>query len=346
MPATVPAAWTRIFAVDTAIRRALRLPATEPTRAGRLRALLTEQTRGLAVLQAGLDSIKQSLPETPPTLAIAPPDSGASAAPVAYALPPPRGPWAVVGLLETTPHWSILPTAPTGVVDQERTQASLTQSIQVQRQLGPGWRVRAGVGQAAVQTQARYTSELTRQTIVSNTTSKNDTTFHTGTRIVRIINTNTNDTTYQDVTTLDTLVTKTDIVRTDVVTQRDKLQQLLRPSYRFWTLPLSTQRVLLTRTRWNLAASAGAQLTLFRDAQRPVWTGEQYALRRVRVGETPYRPLSLSVSLGLEAQYRLTPRLSALVAPTLRWWAVPPGRGGATGRTLLPAAQVGLTWGL
>ncbi len=314
----------------------------DTARATRLRTLIKTQRQALAHYAARLDSLKQFLPEAPPELAAEPaplPAPDSTEQPLLAV--PPRSPWAVALLLETTPNWSVLPTVPTGVVDQERTQASLTQSVQVQRQLSPQWRVRAGFGQATVQTQARYTSERTRQTTTQITTTKDDTSYRVRSYEVLIIGPT--DTVRTLVSRLDTLVTQTITVRDETVTQRDKLQQLLRPTYRFWTLPVSAQRLLLTRPSWNLAASAGAQLAVLRDAQVPVWTGEQYALRRLTgpAAGLPRRA-SLSLSVGLEAQIRLSPRLTALVAPTLRGWAVPPG---GAGRRVLPAAQVGLVWG-
>lgn len=69
-------------------------------------------------------------------------------------------------------------------------------------------------------------------------------------------------------------------------------------------------------------------------------------MQRVGSREGPYRPVSLSVSAGLEAAYRVSPRLTALVAPTMRWWAVQPGQDATTRiQPLLPALQLGLTYG-
>lgn len=334
--------------------RAYLAPLTQAADSGRnarLRVLVAEQTQALAVLLARLDSVKQALPEAPPALAISPVDSAALALGMApttssdwRTLPAPRSPWAVVGLLETTPNWSVLP-SPTLGVDQERTEASLAQSLQVQRQVGNRWRVRAGAGQVTLHTQARYVSERIKETIKRDTFWSFDTLLHVGTRVVMVIGPTPDDTTYQFFTTYDTVVTQTIDARAVTVTQRDKLQQLLRPEYRFWTLPFSAQYLLVNHNRWNLGLSVGGQVTFFRGGAVSVWTGEEYRLQRVSARQGPYRPVSLSVSAGLEAQYRLTPRLSALVAPTLRWWALPPSQGRNASRSLLPAAQVGLTYG-
>jgi hypothetical protein len=97
--------------------------------------------------------------------------------------------------------------------------------------------------------------------------------------------------------------------------------------------------------RWTIGLNVGGQVSIFRGGSRPVWTGEDYVMRAISAREGPYRPVSLSVSTGLEASYRLSPRLSALVAPTARWWAIQPGRTKAfTTQALLPALQLGLTY--
>lgn len=331
-----------IVGLDTAIQRTL--AATDTGRTTRLRALLHEQTRALAALQQQIDSLKQALPEAPPALATQPMDSAKVLPPAVGLLPPPRSPWAVVGLLETTPSWSTLPAAGPGV-DQERTQAALAQSVQLQRQVGSHWRLRAGFGQAALRTQARYTSERTTTTQTRDSITTTSIQLHAGTRWVRIINSNTHDTSFVLIATYDTIYSHNTVRTYRTTTLRDQRQQLLRPDYRFWTIPLSAHYLLVNRNRWSLSLSLGAQATIFRGGTRPVWNGEEYALQRVGPRDGPYRPVSLSVSGGLEAQYRLGPQWSVLVAPTVRWWAVQPGKGGAATRSLLPAAQVGLSYG-
>ncbi len=350
--------WQHALALDTAIRHALGAPIsptdTSTTRSARLASLLAAQTQALTALLHEVDSLKRALPEAPPTLTAALTSSDSTSttkttsttSPCAdwRQLPTARSSWAVMGLLETTPSWSVLASAaPNG--NQERTQAALAQSIQVQHTLGNRWLFRAGIGQATIQTQARFTSEHTTQRTYNDTTFTIDTTLHQGTRIVRAININTRDTTYFYFTSYDTLIYNTTTIWTRTITERDRLQQLLRPTYRFWTLPISAQFLFLNRNRWSLGATVGGQVTVFRGGTLPVWNGDQFVLQRVSASAGPYRPVSLSVSGGLEAQYRLTPRLSALVAPTVRWWAVPPGRNGSTTRTVLPAMQLGLTYG-
>jgi len=342
-----PTTWHQGLSLDSAIHHALTTPGSDTGRTHRLRALIAQQAQVLAALQQRLDSVRQSLPEIPPALAAdsaAPPTPSADQPTIQQPLFPAASPWSVVALLETTPSWSVMPTAGPGV-DQERTQASLVQSVQLQRQLGDRWRFRAGAGQAMLSTQARYTSERIQHRTLSDSTLTTQVSLHQGTRVVRIINQGTGDTSYQYITTYDTVMTHRKVITHRSESIRDQRQQLLRPTYRFWTIPLSAQYVLISRNRWSLGVSLGSQLTLYRGGSRPVWTGEEYVLRHVDARQGPYRPVSLSLSGGLEAQYRLTPRLSALLAPTVRWWVLQPGKGGAASRTLLPAAQLGLSYG-
>lgn len=358
----------QVVALDTAISRALRTSAAAPNE--RLRTLLSAQTQALAAAQHHLDSLKQALPEIPPALAETPDSTFSVPTPQPdwKTLPPVRSPWAMVALLETTPHWSVLPTAATA--EQEQTQASLAQSLQLQRQLGTNWRVRGGLGQATLQTQGRYTSEKSgeRTTTDSSTTATVlEVREHTSTiTIVRIdsavhyepvlngsgqvigydtVWVSKNDTVRSQIFSYDTTRTIKTVYTQRTETWRERHQQLLRPEYRFWTLPLSVQYLLVNRNRWSLGLSVGTQITVFRGGTRPVWNGDEYVLQRVGPRDGPYRPVSFSMSTGLEAQYRLTPRLSVLAAPTLRWWAVPATKARATTRTLLPAAQVGISYG-
>ncbi len=360
---------------DSLIRQAARAylaPLTQVADTGqatRLRALLAEQTRALAFLTARLDSVKQALPETPPTLAATPsPDSVAPAPATWPTLPPVRSPWALLLTTETTPSWSILPTRSPVTPTQEQTLASFGQSAQLQYQAAPRWRVRAGVGQATVQTQLRTIAERTGERILIDSTLTTDVDDYQTTSEVIIVRHDTifiyeprlndnaqvigYDTSFVVSTdTTRTIVTTTvhDTVHRTHVTQRtetlrERQQQQFRPTYRFWTLPLAVNYTLLTSPRWRLGGTVGGQVSVFRGGTRPALiAGDHYELRRVGPRDGPYRPVSFSLSAGLEAEYRLSPRLSATVAPTVRWGAVPAARGGQ--RTLLPAAQVGLSYG-
>ena len=349
--------------------RAYQLPVAavaDTGRAAALRTLVVAQTRALAALTARLDSVKQFLPEAPP--ALAPVVAAADSAAAWPTLPPPRAAWSVLLLAETTPSWAVQPTRG-ATASQEQTVAVLSQQALGQWQATPRWAVRAGLGQTTLTTQARTVaeriSELTNVTSTTTLTFDNttDTTYSTIVHLNsvaryepvlngsgQIIRYDTVWVVYKDTIVSTNVVTIHDTSRTTVETRatqtlRERQTQQFRPVYRFWTVPVAVRYSLLTTPRWTLGAVLGGQLHLLRDAQRPVWTGEQYELRRVSARETPYRALSVALSAGLEAQYRLSPRLSAVVAPSVRWWALSTTRDGAGPRPFLPAATVGLSWG-
>ena len=373
---------------DSVIRREVRAylaPVAAPAdtaRPARLRALVAAQTRALAVLTARLDSVKQFLDARPPAPLVAAgakaaaPDSVADAlanAATATEWPPlpPRAKWSALLLAETTPSWAVLPTG-AAQPRQEETVAAHGQQVLGQWQATPRWAVRAGVGQAALTTQARTVAERTGTSVVVDSTLTTDVRNYQTLSVVEIIRRDTifiyepilnaslqiigYDTSFViSADTTRTLITTTvhDTVHRTVVTERtetlrERAQQQFRPAYQFWTLPVGVHYALLTTPRWTVGTVLGGQLSVFRGGTRPVWTGDAYELRAVGRRDGPYRPVSVSLSAGLEAQYRLSPRLSAVLAPTVRWWAVSPLRqqaaGGAT-RRLLPAAQLGLSYG-
>ncbi|MBC7448587.1 MAG: hypothetical protein H7330_11065 [Hymenobacteraceae bacterium] len=378
----------RVVALDTALRHALAQAAADTSRAGQparratVYALLAQEAAALAVVQASFDSLKAALTEAPPllpaamaaataptdTTATAPTDTAAAPNDAWRRLPPARSPWAVLALAETTPSWSTLPVRTPGD-DRERLQASLTQSLQLQRQLGARWLVRAGLGQLTTQRQVRRTSERSGETVVRDSSATTDIVIRITESTSEIVHldsvmqldpltnlsgqiigydttwASTNDTLRSTIIGRDTLRITRHEITTRTETWRETRQQLFRPQYRFWTLPLGVQYQLMRTNRWTLGVNLGGQVTIFRGGERPVWTGEDYALRRVSARESGYRPVSFSASAGLEAAYRLSPRLTALVAPTVRGWVVQPGRGETATQPLLPALQVGLTYG-
>lgn len=330
------------------------------------------QTQELAALGRALDSLKRALPVPPPLPATT--DSAARRTVSAATLPPPSK-WAVVLAAETTPSWSVLPSHSVALPAQrEQTATSLSQSMQVQYQTdNPRWRWRAGAGQSVLQTQLRTVAERSGERTVTDSVLTADVHTYQTTTSVDLIRRDTvvvyepilngsaqligYDTTYlihADTVRTITTTTVNDTVHRKVVTHRteayrERQQQLFRPTYRFWTLPLAVQYALVVRPRWRLGLTAGAQVAVFRGGSRPVLNaaGDAYELRPVTAREAGFRPVSLSVSGGLEAEYRFSPRLSALVAPTVRWGVVPAGQSSeaASLRTLLPAAVVGLSYG-
>lgn len=340
-------------------------------RAARLRTLIAEQTQALAALTARLDSVKQALPETPPALAVALAPSADSLASAAWpTLPPVHSPWALLLTAETTPSWAVLPTRSPVAPMQEQTLTSFGQSALLQYQAAPRWRLRAGVGQSTVQTQLRTVAERTGERTVTDSTMTTDVRDYTVTTVsdivrhdtifiyepilngsVQIIGYDTSFVVATDSVRSFNTTTVRDTVHRKVVTRRteafrERQQQQFRPTYRFWTLPVALNYAVFISPRWRLGATVGGQVAVFRGGTRPVLVGsDHYELQRVGPRDGPYRPVSLSLSAGLEAEYRLSSRLSAMVAPTVRWSAVPAARGGSGPRPLLPAAVVGLSWG-
>ena len=379
LPAT--AAPTTVEDRDSLIQQEARAhlaPLTQPTdsaRLGRLRELVADQTRALAALAKRLDSVKQFLPETRPALAVPanPARHAADSLLLSHPSFPPPSRWSALLLTETTPSWAVLPTRSPQTPNREQSVAVLSQQVLGQWQASLRWAVRAGVGTTMLTTQARTVAEkvqelLTVDSTVTVSASASGNTTNTITvlivrddsvmRIEPIVNGSGQiidfdtvwiprpDTVRSVTTTISRDTTRTTVVTYRQQTLRERHQQQFRPTYRFWTLPLSTRYTVYTGARWTLGAVLGGQLQFLRDSRRPVWNGDEYVLRRVRASETPYRAVSLSVSAGLEAQYRLSPRLSAVLAPTVRWWALSAERGGGGPARLLPAAQVGVSWGL
>lgn len=160
----------------------------------------------------------------------------------------------------------------------------------------------------------------------------------------------TNDTTYQRIITHDTIRTQQlhTIQQTRTLVEQHK--QVLRPEYKFWSLPFAVGYQLLQRGRWGLAVDLGGTLQLYRGGARAVWDGtvQEYVLRNTGPRGGPYRPVSLQLLTGLEASYRLSGRLMVTGGVNARWWAVPVGRPGTTtgGRGMAPTLQAGLSYGL
>ncbi|MBC7447011.1 MAG: hypothetical protein H7330_03035 [Hymenobacteraceae bacterium] len=375
--------WRAGLALDTALRTALLATRTGDARPDpiglfgppasgvadtgsteRIRALLLAEAAVLHTLRQRNDSLLRTLEEAPAYWPIAG-DSGKSQ-PVATALPAPRA-WALTIGSELTGGWGTLPGLDPAATEKLRNSHGI--SLNVARQLTDRWRLRAGAGQAVVRTQLTYQRDTTAQLVHFDTTYANslqvhesvDTTYLILIRQVmhiepipnnmgQIIDYDTSyiptpDTIYQVVISHDTLRTQQTVVTRRVDTWRDRREQLLRPEYRFWTIPVSAQYALLTRGRLRLGVSAGAQALIFRGGARPVRRGDTYALARVGPRDGPFRPVSVAWQGSADVEWRFGPCLSASVAPGLRGWVVRPERGLRTVSKPVPSLQVGLTWG-
>ncbi len=376
----VPAAaigWVRVTRRDTVLREARAAAAAVPTDsalAGRVRALVLMQGADLTALGRQLDSLKKALPEGPPSEAIR-----------LSALPPsnphPLKPsWLLA--LEATPTWAVpLPptTGPGATERAEPTGPTLTRSAQIGLRLGEAgtpagrWQVRAGLGETRLRTAFAADFGRTNTQTHDTTTTTTDVQVHTGVAVTVVVHldsipryeprlngqaqiigydttwVSTNDTTYQLIITHDTVRTQRLYTTQTTRTLTERRQQALRPEYKFWSLPFAVSYHLVERARWALGVQVGGTVQVFRGGTRAVWDGgaQQYQLRPIGPREGPYRPVSLQLLTGLEASYRLSNRLSATVAPSARWWAVPVGRAGQTtaGPDLVPGLLLGLSYG-
>ncbi len=363
--------WDTALALDSSIRqtRAVNPDSAVAPATSTLARLVVAQQGVLRVLQHQLDSLKQELPVVP-VLAAAD-----SLKPAADSLPRPAPrlarlrPWALALLTESTTAWGNLPAAgydPTAT--RESLRAAVTRGAQLERFLGDRWLVRAGLGDTRVSGQFRHTGVRSGQTMVRDSTdvthldvfSGVDTTF-----IVRldsiarpearinlagqVIGYDTvwvpyNDTSYQVIITHDTVRRTERVVRTRLETWTTRQQQQLRPTYRFWTIPVFGQYDFLVRGRWRAGLSVGVQLIVFRGGTRPELRGDAYELRAIGPRDGPFRPVSLAFSTGLDVRCRLTDRLSLLGGAAVRGWALAPTRTGPR-PAWQPTGQLGLSWG-
>lgn len=328
----------------------------------------------LAALNAALDSAKLALDPVPPLLASA--DTAAAAKTDSVAAPWHARRWAVALLAETTAPWGALPVAPATPETRETLGRAATRSLQLEHRFGPAahpgsrWLVRGGVGETRLQGQlTAITDRGTVQTSVrrdSLVTFLDGVTRRDSSYIIRqdsvpqlnpringsgqIIDYDTlwidrYDTLYQVVVTHDT-VRRTEIISTTrLETSRIRREQQLRPTYRFWTIPVAVQFDILRYRRWRAGLGLGAQLLIFRGGEAPVAVADGVALRRIGPRDGPFRPLSVGLTTTLDVRYALSPRLSVLGGAGLRGWLQNPVRGAARG-PVLPMAQVGVSWGL
>ena len=128
-------------------------------------------------------------------------------------------------------------------------------------------------------------------------------------------------------TQVDSLTKKT---YTPVITTREEVSaRILRPNYRFLTVPLLARYRLGRATDWTSSPNAprwwadvavGAQLQWFLGGtQATTLDGRTYVTERVGPRGGLFRPFNVALTGAVAFNYALTPRLSASLAPTLRW---------------------------
>ncbi len=131
-------------------------------------------------------------------------------------------------------------------------------------------------------------------------------------------------------TTIFSTATVTTATVTPIVTTRqERTARLLKPNYRFLTVPVLLRYRLGRATDWTASPTAprwwadvavGAQLQFFLGGTQATTTdGRTYRTERVGPRGGPFRPLNVALTGALALNYALTERLSASVAPTLRY---------------------------
>ena len=158
------------------------------------------------------------------------------------------------------------------------------------------------------------------------------------------------------VTSSSLLTTSTNKTVTPLISRHEEVRaRVLRPNYRFLTVPLLVRYRLGRPTDWTSSPTAprwwadvavGAQLQWFLGGTHLVTTDGGHTFRTERVGrhEGAFRPLNVAVLGQVALNYALTPRLSGSVAPTVRWQAQSVYRA-STGLTQRPTAT-GVQFGL
>ncbi|MBC7449317.1 MAG: hypothetical protein H7330_14790, partial [Hymenobacteraceae bacterium] len=362
--------WVEALERDAAIREAGAVAPVRPDSASRLPALVAAQRVTLRTLQLQLDSLKAALPVEPAALAIVTDSAAPGLDAVAPVRPAPR--WAVALLTETTTPWGVVP-GPAAI--RETLGGAHTRSLQLEHRLpNDRWLVRGGLSETRLTGRFRAVDETSGLRLSTDTLTSTGYDPAIRTDTIRIIHLDStlqlnarvnadlqivgydslwvpdNDTIYQVVVTHDSVQRTIQTVRTRLDTWRATREQQLRPTYRFWTIPVAAQFDVLRAGRWRAGVSIGAQLMLFRGGDAPVRLPDgTYTLRRVgpRGGPRggPFRPVSVALTTGLDVRYRLTERLSVLAGAGARGWVQSPVRGEARPK-VQPTAQLGLSWGL
>ena len=354
---------------------------TARTTRERRRVLLLTERAVLANLNRRTDSLLLTLDGTAITrrLTTAGADSVASPAPL-------RRRWSVA--LTGAPELSFLglqaPAADTLSAvrrTHEQGRGGFNAALLAEYRLGSRWSVAAGAGLSSTGAELRLTDRRTLiatrldSTIIRSVQDTQITTRAYSVRIVldpqvsprvnfnnQIIGYDTvyvprNDTVWTYLTTKSTFES-THTTYTPIISTREEVRaQVLRPTYRFLTVPLLVRYRLGRATDWTSSPTAprwwadvavGTQLQFFLGGTQLLSAdgGRTYRTARVRGADSPFRPLSVAVLGQVAMNYALTPRLSASLAPTVRWQAQSiyrPGTGLGQ-RPTTTGVQLGLRW--
>ncbi len=144
-----------------------------------------------------------------------------------------------------------------------------------------------------------------------------------------------------------TKTVKPTLTQHDVVTYR-----ALRPTYHFVTLPIMVRYRLTAnnrRARCWADVAMGAQVQLFRGGSQLVTSdGRNYRTERVGANEGPFRPINVALTGQFALNYALSPRLSANLAPAVRWQmqSVYKRETGLRQQPISTGVQLGVRWTL
>ncbi len=126
------------------------------------------------------------------------------------------------------------------------------------------------------------------------------------------------------------ITTSNSTTYTPTITTRQELRaRVLRPNYRFLTVPVVLRYRLGRATDWTSSPTAprwwadvavGAQVQFFLGGtQLTTRDGLTYQTERIGPRGGPFRPVNVALTGAVAFNYALTPRLSASLAPTVRY---------------------------
>jgi hypothetical protein len=137
------------------------------------------------------------------------------------------------------------------------------------------------------------------------------------------------DTVWTNLVNTNVTTSNTTTYKPTITTRQELSARVLRPNYRFLTVPM-VLRYRFGRTtdwtssptapRWWADVAVGAQVQFFLGGtQLTTRDGLVYQTERIGPRGGPFRPVNLALTGAVAFNYALTPRLSASLAPTLRY---------------------------
>ncbi|MBC7448471.1 MAG: hypothetical protein H7330_10465 [Hymenobacteraceae bacterium] len=349
--AAVPSMLLPLVQAETTLAGFSPTDSSAETAATRRRALLCARAT-LTALTHRADSLLLTLgvlPEAPPVLAAAPTASAVDSVP-----PAPMRRWSVAVAFAPERNFFGLQSAPTDTLSalrrtHEMGRGGWSAAVGAEYRLTPRWSVGAGLGLASTGAELRLTDRRTDVAVAyASQTTRNSQQIREEwpTYSIRIVHDSVLSPLYnlnQQVIGFETVLvprpdtvwtynvvttntTTTSTVTTPTVTAREHVStRILRPSYRFLTVPLLVRYRLGTdggtaRNPWWADVAVGAQTQVFLGGTHLVSPdGRTWRTERVRPGSSPFRPVTVALTGAVALNYALTARLSASLAPTVRY---------------------------